>query len=475
MASKKPTKSKNTSRTPKKSYASSQKSTGSTKSKSKSKKEPIIIADAYPTHLKIQSITNTYIILAIIIRILSALLNPISDCDETYNYWEPTSFLINNYGFENWEYAPTYALRSYLYLIPQFIIGKLLLFIPFIQQNPSFIFYIIRVILSLTCFCCELYFCKSLTSWFGRRTSFFTFIFMVFSSGMFNCCSAYLPQQFVVCFILLSFGALFKEKKIKAIFFMGIAAIIGWPFIALLAVPMAIDCILSLGSFMFSVYVAIFGGLLCGACIAVDYVYYGKIVLAPLNIFIYNLAVTNSGDGSQGQNLYGVDDWTYYFKNLAFNWNVVFVSCLIAPIATNLFILLVWNKKKRAQNRGRRARGVSVMRKLMNLLSFGDNSAIVIRLLHCITPFWIWYLFFSYMPHKEERFMFVIYPFIALNAALTLTQFRLIKVDEDGNWSILGYNIIGRKVISFIVTNLLFGVVTIFIVLCSARSVGQVK
>jgi len=41
----------------------------------------------------------------------------ISDCDETYNYWEPTHFLLYGKGFQTWEYSPEYALRSYLYIL----------------------------------------------------------------------------------------------------------------------------------------------------------------------------------------------------------------------------------------------------------------------------------------------------------------------------------------------------------------------
>jgi len=41
----------------------------------------------------------------------------ISDCDETYNYWEPTHFLLFGKGFQTWEYSPKFALRSYLYIL----------------------------------------------------------------------------------------------------------------------------------------------------------------------------------------------------------------------------------------------------------------------------------------------------------------------------------------------------------------------
>ena len=41
----------------------------------------------------------------------------ISDCDETFNYWEPLHYLIYGKGFQTWEYDPQYGLRSYFYIL----------------------------------------------------------------------------------------------------------------------------------------------------------------------------------------------------------------------------------------------------------------------------------------------------------------------------------------------------------------------
>ncbi|XP_057282525.1 alpha-1,2-mannosyltransferase ALG9-like [Pezoporus wallicus] len=49
-------------------------------------------------------------------RFCAALLSNISDCDETFNYWEPTHYLVYGKGFQTWEYSPAYAIRSYAYL-----------------------------------------------------------------------------------------------------------------------------------------------------------------------------------------------------------------------------------------------------------------------------------------------------------------------------------------------------------------------
>ncbi len=50
-------------------------------------------------------------------RLISALLNIIHDCDETYNYLEPLHFVLYGSGMQTWEYGAQYALRAYIYLL----------------------------------------------------------------------------------------------------------------------------------------------------------------------------------------------------------------------------------------------------------------------------------------------------------------------------------------------------------------------
>lgn len=41
-----------------------------------------------------------------------------------------------------------------------------------------------------------------------------------------------------------------------------------------------------------------------------------------------------------------------------------------------------------------------------------------------LIPFYIWFIIFSLQPHKEERFLYVAYPFICLNAAISIFLMR---------------------------------------------------
>jgi len=57
------------------------------------------------------------------INFISAVFTNIGDCDETFNYWEPTHYLLYGDGYQTWEYAPQYGLRSYSYVLLHAIPG----------------------------------------------------------------------------------------------------------------------------------------------------------------------------------------------------------------------------------------------------------------------------------------------------------------------------------------------------------------
>lgn len=57
------------------------------------------------------------------IRCAAALYSIISDCDEVFNYWEPTHWLQYGYGLQTWEYSPEFAIRSWSYVSVHAILG----------------------------------------------------------------------------------------------------------------------------------------------------------------------------------------------------------------------------------------------------------------------------------------------------------------------------------------------------------------
>jgi alpha-1,2-mannosyltransferase len=108
----------------------------------------------------------------------------------------------------------------------------------------------------------------------------------------------------------------------------------------------------------------------------------------PWNIVAYNVF---GGEG-KGPNIFGTEPWTFYIRNLLLNFNVWFV------LAVSIAPLLVLQGLS-----GSHAR---------------TSSQTLVRSLAFVSPFYLWLAIFTVQPHKEERFMYPAYPFLALNAAL---------------------------------------------------------
>lgn len=82
----------------------------------------LILLNRPPTPFAVKPIGAFYVFLGA--NILAALYAPIQDCDETFNYWEPTHYLSHGYGLQTWEYSPDYAIRSWLYIAFHALIGN---------------------------------------------------------------------------------------------------------------------------------------------------------------------------------------------------------------------------------------------------------------------------------------------------------------------------------------------------------------
>jgi hypothetical protein len=82
-----------------------------------------------PTPFAVHPITAFYVFFGA--NILAALFAPIQDCDETFNYWEPTHYISHGYGLQTWEYSPEYAIRSWTYLAFHALVGSLRRLLPF--------------------------------------------------------------------------------------------------------------------------------------------------------------------------------------------------------------------------------------------------------------------------------------------------------------------------------------------------------
>ena len=111
--------------------------------------------------------------------------------------------------------------------------------------------------------------------------------------------------------------------------------------------------------------------------------------MVPWNLVRYNIF---SGS-DRGPDIFGTELFDFYFRNLFLNFNFWTVLALLAaPLLAFQFLLSARASSKFA----------------------------LIRSFFFTFPFYMWLAIFTLQPHKEERFMYPAYPFLGLNAAMSL-------------------------------------------------------
>jgi alpha-1,2-mannosyltransferase len=180
----------------------------------------------------------------------------------------------------------------------------------------------------------------------------------------------------MVCFTLAQ--ALWLRGKLSYALFVGsFAVLVAWPFAALPFVPMGVCFLLDTqhGGFVRTVRVGLISLVLFGLLpSAVDSWFYGKPVSPTLQMILYS-ALGGSGGGAH---LYGVEPWSFYLKNLALNFNLVVIGSVVS-------------------------------------LAFSST----VRKYHGV-PFLMHFLLFQSMAHKEERFLFVLFPTLCWSCAVAM-------------------------------------------------------
>ena len=118
-----------------------------------------------------------------------------------------------------------------------------------------------------------------------------------------------------------------------------------------------------------------------------DAFFYHGLVVVPLKLVLYN--VLSGSD--QGPNIFGTEPWHFYLRNLLLNFNVWYL--LAVGVGPLLFLQYAFR-------------------------SHATTKQTLLRTIIFIMPFYLWMAIFTLQPHKEERFMYPVYPFLALNAAI---------------------------------------------------------
>lgn len=223
---------------------------------------------------------------------------------------------------------------------------------------------------------------------FGVHIGRLWLIFQLFSPGMFVSSMALLPSSFSMYLAMAALSAWWNQRYHLAVFFTAISALIGWPFAALIGLPIAYDMLVTRRLFKsFALWSTISLITVIVPMAVVDSSYFGKLVIAPVNLILYNLFT------SHGPNLYGTEPFSYYLVNGFLNYNIVWLLALATP----LFLLICY---------------VAVPAK--------SKSTLVLPHYVSLAPLYLWLIVFWFQPHKEERFLFPIYPMIALCGAVSL-------------------------------------------------------
>ncbi|KAK5119524.1 hypothetical protein LTR85_007624 [Meristemomyces frigidus] len=336
-----------------------------------------------------------YILLAS--HTLAAVFHPIQDCDEVFNYWEPTHYLTNGNGFQTWEYSPEYTIRSWAYTGLHALVT---LPLKFAGASKTSQFYFLRIMLGFACALCETRLFNKIAATLNPRIAMTFLIIMATSPGMFHASVAYLPSSFAMHFTILGMAGFMDwrggVRTAQGIWMFGIAATFGWPFAAAMCIPFLLEeealGFLSDREGRTALFWRVIDGLVrtlitIAFQVIIDWFFYKKWTFVPLNIVLYNVF------GSNGPDLYGTEPWHFYLRNLFLNFHVWFLLALIS------MPLLLAQQYFRAK---------------------GATKSSYLRGLVFLTPFYLWLAIFTLQPHKEERFMYPAYPALALNAALAL-------------------------------------------------------
>ncbi|VEU36826.1 unnamed protein product [Pseudo-nitzschia multistriata] len=381
----------------------------------------------------------TFIVLPIHIgyRVYLANRMPIMDCDETFNYWEVVHFLLfRDNSFQTWEYANEFSLRTYAYLTPIAGIARVYLeglrsgifpswlwpllteqmFDPSQSLNIA-LFVLLRCTLGGLMAYAEVDFCWSIVEQgFGRKdgdkqedkvkggcegeiktvvatkkrwyvlVGWVTECLLISSAGMAHSAAALLPSSTLTAMWLLAASAYMKKQHVRFCLFAILATLaIGWPFGVLVLIPPGIGILVEererLLTFVLLRIIPM-TMVIQGLVMFVDFQHYGRIVSPLWNILLYNTQVG-------GDELYGVEPLSYYAKNLLLNLNYV------APVGLAGIFPLIWS-----------------------LFRSRSLSLTWIAGLNLMVPLYLWLAVVAPRPHKEERFLYPVYPSFCLGAAI---------------------------------------------------------
>jgi len=213
--------------------------------------------------------------------------------------------------------------------------------------------------------------------------------------------AAFLPSSIAMLQVCLVWALWLSDRAYTAIFVGACTCIVVWPFTGLLFVPLGLHALwvspwrailVAVGSFAFWAALSFL----------VDSSFYGRPLLPVWEIIRYNVLDRGKKGGPE---LYGVEPWYFYLNNGVLNLTLALPAAAALPAVSVLCSFIARVTKKDSDNRH------------VSVLGFALAG-------------YIWVVFFSTIPHKEERFLAPAYPVLlfAAAAAAHITTTRLLPV-----------------------------------------------
>lgn len=307
----------------------------------------------------------------------------------------------HGYGLETWEYSPEFSIRSWAYIsihaLPAKIIGLF-------SQSKTSEFYGLRVVLAFLCAATETRLYSAISRALNPRVGIIYLLIVAFSPGFFYASAAFLPSSFAMYTSALGLTSFMDwhggSKTASGIMWFGIGALLGWPFAGALILPFVMEewLIAVVGrADLFNTFRRYLDGvvrclIVLALQVSIDGFFFHKIVVVPWRIVAYNVF----GGNNRGPDIFGTEPWHFYVRNLLLNFNLWF----ILAVASGPFVLFQ-----------------------AVILKQHAIKPTLLRALTFLSPFYLWLAIFTFQPHKEERFMYPAYPFLALNAAMGFHSF----------------------------------------------------
>ena len=348
---------------------------------------------------------NAWTIL-LISRLVSGIYNTIHDCDEVYNYWEPLHYLVYGYGMQTWEYSAAFALRSWWYIIIHALIGWPLSLVLGSGSGKVVIFYGIKTVLAVASALAEYSLCKALAQRYHHHVAKLYLVFSAFSSGMFVSSSAFLPSSVAMVAMTCCAAGILNGSRRIVIWGAVVGCMWGWIVAGLSFVPYALwvlwgspwTIVQSFGT----LFVALGSALI--PLVVSDRWCYGTWKASLVNFLEYNV------QGGGKSDLYGVEPVTYYIRNGINQLQTVLPLTLIFPLVV-LVVLVCGDVRLPSNNRVR-------------------TMALV------VSPAFVWLGAISALPHKEERFLYVVYPLCMVAAACVVFHVKDIIEKVLPSWCV---------------------------------------